>query len=505
MNVALEKHPFTILAIGYAHKKTCDLLPSLFGEEVNRIEAMCFRAGVIPVVAHGENTNEVKIVYADGHTVIQTLDQFSQDAQSRWTDEDVNPDIDHVEMQINDKRFPDGIRLIAPPCLDFGYERLVVSSFLPQSDLILFELSATSLFSENERRFVADYLEYMPVRTFFAVNRINNVSDPKRVETDVKPNVRKNLHEVFVDENGIFDEELYNNRVFFVDAEGARCARAGKKRILMIGRKELTIEADIDDTGIPEFEDAVYRFMNDVKAYNARSCIIKCCKEVSESLETKLCRVYTTWVDRVAYQWDALFKENWIKLSLRDRLFLIGGNGEYLIKERLRRLDHAFSDYLRKEEPGLAQVLEEAIQHHMTVLEMQLMKIFTPVYTSSPELYAKFVSALENKYDLKHDPSGDCNVLPELIMSIIREKWISKIIRGPFLSYVLISDVSLEERTNLALQLVRTGNNYETYISQMEKEFCITALGDKMPETLSKYPKFIRECGEEIAEVLGEV
>lgn len=235
------------------------------------------------------------------------------------------------------------------------------------------------------------------------------------------------------------------------------------------------------------------------------SDVLRCCKEVSEPLETKLCRVYTTWVDRVAYQWDALFKENWIKLSLHDRLFLIGGNGEYLIKERLRRLDHAFSDYLRKEEPGLAQVLEEAIQHHMTVLEMQLMKIFTPVYTYSPELYAKFVSALENKYDLKHDPSGDCNVLPELIMSIIREKWISKIIRGPFLSYVLISDVSLEERTNLALQLVRTGNNYETYISQMEKEFCITALGDKMPETLSKYPKFIRECGEEIAEVLGEV
>ena len=235
------------------------------------------------------------------------------------------------------------------------------------------------------------------------------------------------------------------------------------------------------------------------------SDVLRCCKEVSESLEAKLCRVYTTWVDRVAYQWDALFKENWIKLSLRDRLFLIGGNGEYLIKERLRRLDHAFSDYLRKEESGLAQVLEEANQHHMTVLEKQLMKIFTPVYTYSPELYAKFVSALENKYDLKHAPSGDCNVLPELIMSIIKKKWISKIIRGPFLSYVLISDVSLDKRTNLALQLVRTEKNYEDYISQMEKEFCITALRDKMPEILIDLPKFICECGEEIAEVLEEV
>ena len=107
------------------------------------------------------------------------------------------------------------------------------------------------------------------------------------------------------------------------------------------------------------------------------------------------------------------FKENWIKLSLRDRLFLIGGNGEYLIKERLHRLNHAFSDYLRNEESGLAQSLEDAVQHQMTVLEMQLMKIFTPVYTSTPELYAKFVSALENKYDLKHAP-------PEISMFFLR-------------------------------------------------------------------------------------
>ena len=234
------------------------------------------------------------------------------------------------------------------------------------------------------------------------------------------------------------------------------------------------------------------------------SDVLRCCKEVSESLESKLCRVYTTWVDRVAYQWDALFKENWIKLSLRDRLFLIGGNGEYLIKERLRRLDHAFSDYLRKEEPGLAHVLEEAIQHHMTVLEMQLMKVYATVYASAPELYAKYISALESKYGLKEDPSGGCNALPQLIMAIIAKKWISKMIGDTFLSYVLISDVSLEERTNLALQLVRTGNNYETHISQMEKEFWITRLRDTMPETFSKLPKFLSECGEEITGVLEE-
>ena len=234
------------------------------------------------------------------------------------------------------------------------------------------------------------------------------------------------------------------------------------------------------------------------------SDVLRCCKEMSESLEAKLCQQYTAMVELISYEWDIFFKENWIKLSPRDRMFLLGGNGEYLIKERLHRLDHAFDEYLREKEPGFAQSLEHLVQRHKAALERQLMEVFAPVYSSAPELYAKFVSTLENKYDLKHAPPKSI-VLPKLITSIIKRKWISKMIRGPFLPYVLISDISLEERTNLALQLVRTGNNYETYISQMEKEFCITALGDKMPETLSKYPKFIRECGEEIAEVLGEV
>lgn len=504
MTSTLEKNMFTILDLGFYQGKCYDLLPSLFGEEINRIECMCLRAGVIPVMEYGDNTNEVKIVYADGHTAIQTIAQFEQDAKERdvfLIDRDINPEIDHVEIQISNKRFPVGIRLIAPPLLDFGSKRLVVTKFLAQSDAILFELNATHLFSENERRFIADYLEYRSFRTFFVVSRINNVYDFKLIETAVKPTVRENLRKVFVDENGVFNDDLYNKRVFYVDAYCAHCVRSGIPATVMVGKKEIAVEFDIHDSGVPEFEDEFYRFMNTM---NVSSCIMKCCKEASESLETKLHQVYKTWLDGVAYQWGAFFEENWIKLSLRDRLFLIGGNGESLIKERLRRLDHAFSDYLRKEEPGLAQVLEEAIQHHMTVLEMQLMEVFAPVYSSAPELYAKFVSTLENKYDLKHAPPKSI-VLPKLITSIIKRKWISKMIRGPFLSYVLISDISLDKRTNLALQFVRTGKNFENYISQMEKEFCITALRDKMPEILIKYPKFIRECGEEIAEVLGEV
>lgn len=235
------------------------------------------------------------------------------------------------------------------------------------------------------------------------------------------------------------------------------------------------------------------------------SDILRCCKEVSESLETKLCQEYTSWVDRVAHQWDVFFKENWIKLSLRDRLFLIGGNGESLIKERLHRLDHAFTNYLRKEEPGLAQVLEDAVQHHMTVLEMQLMKIFTPVYASALELCAKYVSALENRYNLKQDFSEGYNALPQLIISIVVKEWTHQMIWGTLLSYVPISDASLGERTELALQFARIEKNYENYISQMEKEFWITRLRDTMPETLSKLPTFICECGEEIAGVLEEV
>ena len=154
--------------------------------------------------------------------------------------------------------------LIDSPGLEEDVSRTTTTQkFVPQADAIIFMLNAISLFSEKERAYIAENFEGKCRRNlFFVVNRINQVSDPSLVESDVKPNVRKNLYEVFLDENGNFDEELYNKRVFFVDAYCGYCARTGKPTTVMVGKKEITVESDINDSGIPEFEDALREFLN---------------------------------------------------------------------------------------------------------------------------------------------------------------------------------------------------------------------------------------------------
>lgn len=268
----VEAGLFNTLVMGKFKNGKSTFINSLVGKDMMASKASACTA-VIATVEFGHNTNQVNVVYTDGKVVTKTLEQFTEEFQLTQEDQDLVEeggrldrfaDVDHVEMQSDDSLFADGVHLIDSPGLEEDVSRTTTTNkFVPQADAIIFMLNAISLFSEKERSYIAENFEGKCRRNlFFVVNRINQVSDPKLVETDVKPNVRKNLYDVFVDENGVFDEDLYNKRVFFVDAYCAYCARTGTPTTVMVGRKEITVESDINDSGVPEFEDALREFLN---------------------------------------------------------------------------------------------------------------------------------------------------------------------------------------------------------------------------------------------------
>lgn len=268
----VEAGLFNTLVMGKFKNGKSTFINSLVGKDMMASKASACTA-VIATVEFGHNTNQVNVVYTDGQVVTKTLEQFTEEFQLTQEDQDLVEEggrldrfanVDHVEMQSNDSLFADGVHLIDSPGLEEDVSRTTTTNkFVPQADAIIFMLNAISLFSEKERSYIAENFDGKCRRNlFFVVNRINQVSDPSLVETDVKPNVRKNLYEVFVDENGNFDEELYNKRVFFVDAYCAYCARTGKPTTVMVGKKEITVESDINDSGVPEFEDALREFLN---------------------------------------------------------------------------------------------------------------------------------------------------------------------------------------------------------------------------------------------------
>lgn len=268
----VEAGLFNTLVMGKFKNGKSTFINSLVGKDMMASKATACTA-VIATVEFGNNTDRVNVVYTDGKTVTKSLNQFTEEFQLTDEDQDVLEEggrldrfanVDHVEMQSNDSLFADGVHLIDSPGLEEDISRTTTTNkFVPQADAIIFMLNAISLFSEKERIYIAENFEGKCRRNlFFVVNRINQLSDPSQLEGNVKPSVRKNLHEVFVDENGVFDEELYNKRVFFVDAYSAYCARTGIPTTIMVGKKEISVECDINDTGVPEFEDALREFLN---------------------------------------------------------------------------------------------------------------------------------------------------------------------------------------------------------------------------------------------------
>lgn len=268
----VEAGLFNTLVMGKFKNGKSTLINSIVGKNMMASKAAACTA-VIATVEFGKNTDQVNVFYTDGQVVTKTLEEFTEEFQLTPEDQDLLDNggrldrfanVDHVEMQSDDSLFADGVHLIDSPGLEEDVSRTTTTNkFVPQADAIIFTLSATSLFSEKEREYIAENFDGKCRRNlFFVVNRINQVLPADQIETNVKPTVKAGLRNVFTDEDGNFDEELYNKRVFFVDAYCAYCARTGTPQTVLVGKKEIAVEADIDDSGVPEFEEALREFLN---------------------------------------------------------------------------------------------------------------------------------------------------------------------------------------------------------------------------------------------------
>ena len=97
-----------------------------------------------------------------------------------------------------------------------------INEMISNASIIIVVLNASRIFSLEEKSFIQENFANQGLRNvFFVINRINYMHED--IEYLVKC-VEKNLESVFsIDEN--FDIELYNKRVFYIDALGALQAK----------------------------------------------------------------------------------------------------------------------------------------------------------------------------------------------------------------------------------------------------------------------------------------
>ena len=124
-------------------------------------------------------------------------------------------------------------------------------SFAEKANAIIYLLNSTRAFEIEEKEYIASHFDNKHVQNvFFVFNWFNALDDVE--QENLKNHAKVLLENVFTDNEGNFNEELYNQRVFYINAKGSLFNRIGK-----------TAKACCSDneTGVPEFEAALSEYL----------------------------------------------------------------------------------------------------------------------------------------------------------------------------------------------------------------------------------------------------
>lgn len=142
-----------------------------------------------------------------------------------------------------------------------------IISLARKADVVVMVLSALQFGSATERECIQKLFAGRGLHNvFFAVNWYNGL----RPEDDKK--FSEHLKDVigcaFTDADGNFNEELYKQRVFPIDAYTSECARTGSPKEERKGVRFVETPVDPEEdtyTGVPELEQALNQYLEQLK------------------------------------------------------------------------------------------------------------------------------------------------------------------------------------------------------------------------------------------------
>lgn len=134
----------------------------------------------------------------------------------------------------------------------------VALGFARQVDALVFMISALAPLDKEDKEYIAKHFANKRKKNvFFVVNKIDILNTDADIDV-VKQYVREELTSVFLDENRIFDEDLYRKRVFYVNALGSMNTRLGRETTVGSSMKVMIPD---EETGIPDFEASLQAFL----------------------------------------------------------------------------------------------------------------------------------------------------------------------------------------------------------------------------------------------------
>lgn len=267
----LEKGLFNLMTLGAFKTGKSTLVNAIVGLKVVKTKTVACSA-VVTEITKGSDTDHAMIYYRDGRTpskipLEQFIEQYAltveDEAEAYATGRIARFEmIDHAVIE-SDSRFCEyGLTLIDSPGLeDKATCTEIATGYVSKADAVIYCLRAdTGLFTQTDKEYLErTYYGKSAKNAFFVINRINLVPEEEREE--VRSTALVYLKDVFTDENGRFDEELYNRRVFFVDALGAYNGKIAPEGD---SKRQL-----YEESGVPEFEAELEHFLLSGERYAA--------------------------------------------------------------------------------------------------------------------------------------------------------------------------------------------------------------------------------------------
>ena len=306
--VWLESGCLRLVVVGMVSRGKSTLINALLGEERLVVDDQS-STGVISEIVYGKNTEEVTIVKKNGEKCAVPNDDFKEKYSLSEKEITSIQDSEHnklpdrlmsIKQAVLEADYPlgradGGLRIVDTLGLRAGEDaEEITEEFLHQADAVVVVIGNQGMLEgDDEKEFIKARLRLDDKRLehiFFVINYFQSKPDlsEEQVEADMdkkKEEARGLLRDYYEQADGELDRELFDRRVFVVNAYLALVAKVNEgggaqlerllaferaiEQVMSEERVHLVLEATLSEFLIPALDDAHYNIDARGKALNS--------------------------------------------------------------------------------------------------------------------------------------------------------------------------------------------------------------------------------------------
>lgn len=257
----------TVMFIGEFSTGKSTLINALLRRQLLKTSVVPETA-VLTKIVNGKSNNLVTVTFRDPKRPDVTIPYEEYKKEFRLDDWGFDKFNEIAYATVPAETQNNAVTFIDSPANAFGPvidENII--SLARKADVVVMVLSTRQIGNSTEREYIQKLFAGRGLHNvFFALNFYNNISyeDTEKCSECLKDLIGC----AFTDADGNFNEELYKQRVFPIDAYTSECARTGspKKERKGVRFVETPVDPEKDaDTGVPELEQALNQYLEQLK------------------------------------------------------------------------------------------------------------------------------------------------------------------------------------------------------------------------------------------------